>query len=191
MNREYGFIAVVICIYFTGLWDFRDERVLEVRAFFTVRAQILTAVCTGPGAPATTGEAGVCPHSSLLEHPLHSLIWNLLPPPSCHIFCVWRSNHCCAARTQSHSHTFFFFLFLVPPIIPHSFISRTSPASFQPNKCHLTNEASLEHKLQATASRRGGAEASLSPHCSFAHAGLAGRLLCYSALSKMEEKGAP
>lgn len=30
MSREYAFIAVVICIYFTGLWNLRDERALEV-----------------------------------------------------------------------------------------------------------------------------------------------------------------
>lgn len=36
MSREYAFIAVGICTYFTVFWNFRDERVQKCGAFLAV-----------------------------------------------------------------------------------------------------------------------------------------------------------
>lgn len=51
MSREYAFIAVGICTYFTGLWNFRDERVLEAWSLSFCLSEIPPDTWVGPGEP--------------------------------------------------------------------------------------------------------------------------------------------
>lgn len=51
MSREYAFIAVGICTYFTGLWNFRDERVSEVWSLSCCLSEIPLDTWVGPGEP--------------------------------------------------------------------------------------------------------------------------------------------